>query len=144
MKRLITSSVIFTTLLLLACCNPGGRKNSAIIIGPSGDTLMPEIHFTEYEHAFGQVKEGERLKYIFHFENRGPGNLVIESATTTCGCTVTRYDKKPILPGKEGSLDVVFDTSGKNGMQTKTISVRSNAKIPVVFLKITAEVISNK
>ncbi len=43
-------------------------------------------------------------------------------------------------PGGEGSLEVVFDTSGRNGMQTKTITVKSNAKPAVVLLKITAEV----
>ena len=42
-----------------------------------------------------------------------------------------------------GNLEVVFDTSGRNGMQTKTITVKSNASIPVVLLKITAEVVTN-
>jgi len=37
---------------------------------------------------------------------------------------------------------VVFDTSGRNGMQTKTITVKSNASKPVVLIKITAEVIT--
>jgi hypothetical protein len=142
-KNMKTSCAIFLTIMLISC-NTGKGRSSGVSIGISGDTLVPQISFTEYEHAFGKVKEGEKLKYVFHFENRGPGNLVIESASTTCGCTVTRYDRKPIAPGKEGSLDVVFDTSGKSGMQTKTISVRSNARVPVVFLKITAEVNSNK
>ena len=34
-----------------------------------------------------------------------------------------------------GTLEVVFDTSGRNGMQTKTISVKSNATIQMVMLK---------
>ncbi len=49
---------------------------------------------------------------------------------------------KPVSSGESGNLEVIFDTSGRNGMQTKTITVKSNAKTPVVLLKITAEVIA--
>lgn len=143
MKNVKVSGVILLASMLISC-NPGKGKSSAVSLGATGDTLVPEIIFTEYEHSFGKVKEGEKLRYVFHAGNKGPGNLIIESASTTCGCTVTKYEKKPIPPGKEGTLEVVFDTSGKSGMQTKTVSVRSNARIPVVFLKITAEVNSNK
>ena len=95
------------------------------------------------KHDFGKVAEGEKVSYTFTFDNKGTGNLVIASATTTCGCTVPKYDTKPIPPGANGSLEVVFDTSGRNGMQTKTITVKSNASTPVVLLKITAEVVTN-
>ena len=79
---------------------------------------------------------------MFTFENEGTEDLIISSVTTTCGCTVPKYDTKPIPPGERKS-EVVFDTSGRSGMQTKTITVKSNAKTPVVLLKITAEVVTN-
>ena len=46
--------------------------------------------------------------------------------------------------GSGGSLEVVFDTSARNGIQSKTVSVKSNSKTEVVILKITAEVISRQ
>ena len=88
------------------------------------------------------MAEGEKIAYVFTFENKGSADLVITSATTSCGCTVPKYDTKPITPGGAGNLEVVFDTSGRNGMQTKTITVKSNAATPVVLLKITAEVVT--
>jgi hypothetical protein len=109
---------------------------------PSGDTGTVKIVFREYEHDFGKVIEGEKVGWVFKFENRGTSNLIIASATTSCGCTVPEYDAKPIEPGGTGNLEVVFDTSGRNGKQTKTITVKSNAKTPVVLLKITAEVVA--
>ena len=98
--------------------------------------------FREYQHDFGKVAEGEKISYTFTFDNKGKSNLIISSATTTCGCTVTKYDKKPIPPGAGGILEVAFDTSGRSGMQTKIITVRSNATTPVALLKITAEVVT--
>ena len=91
----------------------------------------------------GKLLKVKKLRYVFTFENKGTANLVIASATTSCGCTVPKYDTKPIPPGGSGNLEVVFDTSGRNGMQTKTITVKSNASTPVVLLKITAEVVTN-
>lgn len=128
-------------LILLASCTGEGRgKNDRGGISlKDGET--GEISFREYEHDFGKISEGEKVAHIFEFENKGPGNLVLKSASTSCGCTVTKYDKKPIAPGQTGSLEVVFDSGGRTGMQTKTVSVHSNSKTEVVILKITAEVV---
>jgi hypothetical protein len=138
MSRIILSSLVMITLLFSQCGNDG-RKNSAE--ASTADTGVAKLVFREYEHDFGKVSEGEKVGYVFKFDNQGTAALVIASATTSCGCTVPEYDSKPIAPGGEGSLEVVFNTSGRNGMQTKTITVKSNAKPPVVLLKITAEVV---
>ena len=141
---LINMKETFFTLLiaasLLISCSGPGRNNSGNNTDGSSDTAKAVIVFNEYEYNFGKVKEGRTVRHTFTFENRGAGSLVVQSATTTCGCTVPRYDRKPVAPGKGGKLEVEFDTSGRDGMQTKVITVQSNATVPVVLLKITAEV----
>jgi hypothetical protein len=138
MKREL--SFVILILAFLAGCNSGKRGGAGNMPAvAAGDTA--DISFREYEHDFGKVTEGEKVAYIFTFDNKGPGTLAISSVTTTCGCTVTKYDRNPVAPGKSGTIEAEFDTSGREGMQTKTISVRSNSKIPLVILKITAEVI---
>lgn len=102
----------------------------------------PELEFNSYEHDFGKVVEGQKVSYTFTFENKGKSDLIISSAKTSCGCTIPKYDTQPIPPGKNGNLEVVFNTSGFDGMQTKTITVSSNASKPVVLLKITAIVVN--
>ena len=119
------------------CGNTSGSKD---ISGNASDTGKAVLIFREYEHHFGKVEEGEKISYQFMFENKGTAPLVIASVTTTCGCTVPKYNRKPVKPGEKGNLEVIFDTSGRSGMQTKTITVRSNAEVPVVILRITAEV----
>lgn len=139
MKKILSLASV-CLIVILASCNNSGKKSINSGVNSLADTGTSKIVFKEYEHAFGEVAEGEKISYTFKFENTGTGNLIINSAKTTCGCTVPKYDKEPIRPGDTGNIEVVFDTSDRNGMQTKTITVESNASTPVVILKITAVV----
>jgi len=141
MKRFLQNMLVLS--ILMSGCGGSAQKEGGSVISQSADTGKAVIEFTAYEHNFGKVKEGEKVASIFTFRNTGTGDLVINRATTSCGCTVPKYDTKPIPPGSSGSLEVVFDTSGRNGIQTKTISVHSNATIQMVMLKIITEVISS-
>ena len=139
MKKLILFFSIFVAIISTSCSTGTGKK----ITGSDqkqNNNGNSEIIFREYEHAFGNVDEGEKVSCIFTFDNRGNQDLIISSVITTCGCTIPKYNTKPIPPGGTGNIEVVFDTSGRSGMQTKTITVKSNAKTPVVLLKITADV----
>ncbi len=141
MRKLFIISLILAAAFATGCGTGTGKKSADSASLTTG-TGKSEILFKEYEHDFGKVAEGGKISYVFTFENKGTADLILNSAETTCGCTVPKYDKKPIAPGAEGNLEVVFDTSGRSGMQTKTITVRSNAKTPVILLKITADVVT--
>jgi hypothetical protein len=138
--RTLTRIFSFLIILSITGCRSGTGNQASADIEDTGEAVLV---FQEYEHNFGKVGEGEKISYQFKYENRGTGSLAITSVTTSCGCTVPKYNTKPVKPGERGNLEVVFDTSGRNGMQTKTITVRSNATVPVVLLKITAEVEQN-
>ncbi len=141
MKYRIIPLVLVLILVGVSC---GNRNQKGLRTdGQASDTGKASITFTSYEHDFGKVSQGEKVSTIFTFTNTGTSPLVINSATTSCGCTVSKYDRKPIIPGGTGNMEVVFNTEGRNGLQTKTITVNSNARQPVVLLRITAEVINN-
>jgi hypothetical protein len=142
MEKVVRLYLIILIVALTGCAGKTreGNKNMDSVFSDTGKAVLV---FREYEHVFGKVKEGEKVGYIFTFENKGTSDLVILAATTTCGCTVPDYDKKPVSPGETGKLEVIFDTSGRNGMQSKVITVKSNASNPVVLLKITADVVTS-
>jgi len=133
--------VVLIALLITGCDN--ALSSRTVRTGDAAKEEVAELVFREFEYDFGKITEGEKVAHIFTFENKGPGDLVIKSASTSCGCTVPKYDKSPIPPGKRGSLEVVFDSGGRSGIQTKTISVRSNSVTEVVILKISAEVVAH-
>jgi hypothetical protein len=140
-KMVFMLPVLLTAFLCISCNSNTGRGKIQAGQLNSSDTAV--ISFMEYEHDFGKVTEGEKVATIFTFENKGKGPLVILSVTTSCGCTAPKYDTKPIDPGKTGTLEVIFDSSGRTGKQSKTITVRSNASKPIVLLKISCEVLTS-
>jgi len=146
MKKLIQIYVVSFFVIVstfLSSCSQGNKTNARMESSHISATDTAKISFKEYEHNFGKITAGEKVACIFTFQNTGTGPLVISSATTSCGCTVSKYDDKPVSPGNSGIIEVVFDSSGRNGIQTKTVTVKSNASRPVVLLKITGEVISS-
>lgn len=102
----------------------------------------PEFSFDREEHDFGTLIDGEKVSYSFKFTNSGTAPLIISNAKGSCGCTVPNWPKDPISPGESGFIDVTFDSSGRSGKQTKTITLLANTNPAAKYIKITSEIIS--
>jgi len=86
----------------------------------------PKIKFKETAWNFGKVKQGEVLSHEFVFTNEGDATLVIQKVSTSCGCTAALVSADKIQPGKEGRVEIKFDTRGYGGPVSKLIYVDSN------------------
>jgi hypothetical protein len=103
----------------------------------------PMMSFRETTHDFGSLKEGEVVKHTFTFTNTGKSPLVIESASSTCGCTVPEVPKEPVAPGAEGKIEVQFNSAGKGGtQQMKVISIKANTQPEITQINIKANVLA--
>jgi hypothetical protein len=87
---------------------------------------LPVMEFDGVEHDFGTINEGESVEHTFAVKNTGEAPLIIQKAAPSCGCTVPDWTKKPIPAGGTGFVKAKFDSSGKPGMQNKTITVTAN------------------
>lgn len=140
---------LLALMLLMACQSNDSTNVGTDLIqnpltadGSNADTsLLPKFQWKEMNHDFGVIIQGERVSYTFTFKNVGKSNLIISSVHASCGCTVPKYDSNPIAPGKEGKIEVVFDSSGRSGLQNKTVTVLANTQPSTVELHFTAEVI---
>ena len=121
--------------------NPDAMKNPATASGASDKNHVPVFQFEEETHDFGSITEGEKIQYAFKFKNTGTGDLVIRSANGSCGCTVPEWPHDPVPPGGSGVINITFNSSGKNGMQHKTVSIISNTIPNTKVLNITGEVL---
>ena len=92
-------------------------------------------------HDFGDIKESDgSVSHIFTVLNNGELPLVISRVIASCGCTTPEWTKEPIAPGKTGDVKVTYDTAGRPGSFTKTISVYSNGKTGNYVLTIKGDV----
>jgi len=85
------------------------------------------LEFAEKSFEFGDIVQGDSVKHVFKFINTGNAPLMLKEVLTTCGCTVPKFSKDPVMPGKEGEILVKFNSEGKEGRLTKVITILSNA-----------------
>jgi hypothetical protein len=98
-----------------------------------------EISFEKELHDFGTLDYAADGTYAFKFTNTGDENLVISNCQGSCGCTVPKWPREPILKGQSAYITVSYDTK-RPGPFTKTVTVTSNAKSPTKVLTIKGEV----
>jgi hypothetical protein len=100
----------------------------------------PVMTFEVLEYNFGTIKQGESATYEFKFKNTGREPLIINEAHGSCGCTVPDYPKEPIKPNGQGTIKVTFNSTGKMGVQDKTVTVTYDTdKTVILHMKGTVE-----
>ena len=99
-----------------------------------------KMEFKSETIDYGEIKKGSDGVRVFEFTNTGEIPLVIEDVKSSCGCTIPKKPKDPIMPGKTGEIEVKYDTK-RVGPIRKTVTVYSNAEEPVKALKIKGTVV---
>lgn len=108
----------------------------AVVLSPDA----PVISFEHGMYNFGKITQGEKVQYDFKFTNTGKSPLIINEATATCGCTIPEKPKDPIKPGESGVIKVVFNSTGKMGMQDKVVTITSNGNPSTTEVHLIGEV----
>lgn len=96
----------------------------------SKDAKGPVITFEKKTHDFGDISQGDKVEHTYKFTNTGNEPLIITNVQVTCGCTVPAWPRDPIMPGQKAEITVAFNSAGKNGKQSKVVTVVSNAANP--------------
>lgn len=137
--------------MAVSCRHPGNGKNkvsannienpvTANDITNSGN--LPVFKFESQVFDFGMIIQGEKVSHTFKFTNTGKSDLVISSASASCGCTVPKYETKPVPPKGHGEIEVVFNSENREGMQHKTVTVLANTQPNRYELSFTANVVT--
>jgi hypothetical protein len=123
-KVLITTSTAILVCLGLTSCSFATKK-------------APHLSFDPDLVDIGKVEEGAEVPTFFTLKNTGSEPLKIHEATSSCGCTVPELKQQELQPGESTKLDIIVDTTMKQGNVTKTVEVSSNdPDAPVVSLPI--------
>ncbi len=91
---------------------------------------------------YGKVEQNGDPIRLIKFTNTGTEPLIVESATSTCGCTVPSPPKDPIAPGQSASMEVRYNT-GNVGTISKAVRIKTNEGVEHV-IQLTGEVIKKE
>lgn len=101
----------------------------------------PVASFSEMSYDFGELKQGNKKDYTFSLTNNGKSELIIRNVRSSCGCTAVAPSKSVIAPGESAPIKVTFDSRGKRGRQSKSITVITNdPKTPTSMLRISCNI----
>ena len=110
-------------------------------LNPEQIANAPIAAFTEESHDFGAMKQGDKKEFTFVLSNKGKSDLHIRNIRASCGCTAVAPSTKVISAGQSAPIKVTFDSRGKRGRQSKSITIITNdPKNPTTTLRISSDV----
>ena len=153
MNRLFLVAMLFAVLTVRDARAEGTNPPAEAAKAPAADTnappeaakpptAMPKIQFDKTVYDFGTTSQVDSVTGTFTFSNAGDGELKIQRAIPSCGCTVASVKPDLLKPGEKGELVFTVRLGGSKGHLEKHISVPSNdGQNPNVNLTIKADVI---
>ncbi len=145
----------FLAFAVLSSCGSDNKKekssiSSSEVNNKGTETVKKEsasnapvstIQFEEDVFDFGEIKQGDVVSHVFKFKNTGKIPLSIQDATAPCGCTVPSWPKEPIAPGQSGEIKVEFNSQGKEGVQSKKVTITANTEPSLNYVEIKTVVV---
>ena len=86
----------------------------------------PRLRVEPASFDFGRAQRERSLRKEFTLRNLGDRELVIDSVSTTCGCTAAVAGDKRVAPGRSTPLLVTLETRHYSGRVERRVLVRSN------------------
>ncbi len=133
--------IVLLALNLAACSNKKNQNETASII-----EKMPKMDFGKDSTAydFGELTDGQIVEHQFKFTNTGAFPLIINDVRASCGCTIPEWPKEPISPGASDKILVRFNTKGKAGPQSKTVTITANTNPSYTTIQFSAMVLRQR
>ncbi len=113
MKKLRLILILSFYMLFHSCSNPKDNKTS--------------MEITDNNRHYYPIITGQPLTISFKVKNTGDHPLLISDIITSCGCLVLdRTTMKTISVGKEGFINLTYDSSKNIGYAKHWIEVYGN------------------
>ena len=115
-------------VVLLAVASAAAAQQPAADAPPAAaaSERAPRISVEPKVFDFGKAQQQKTLEKEFTVRNLGNDDLVIESVSTTCGCTVAEGYSKVIKPGASTPLRVKLQTRTTVGRLSRSVLIKSN------------------
>lgn len=101
-----------------------------------------DIEFAEKLIDLGVLAQDDDKQMLrVSFRNTGDVPLVVTEVRTSCSCTTIKYDRKPVMPGESGVLNITVDPKkAPKGNFYRVLQVHSTAVSGVQNITLKAEI----
>ncbi len=86
----------------------------------------PVMEINPSQLNFGKVEEGTIAKGKLRFMNKGNTELRVDKVTPSCDCVKAEVSKNFLNPGEKAEINFEFDTTGRTGKMTRTVTIETN------------------
>ena len=86
----------------------------------------PRIYCEQPLFDFGSADSSTTIEHTFVIQNIGDTTLEISQVRPACGCTLANITEKTIPPGGRSEITARLSLAGRNGPQSKPITILSN------------------
>lgn len=118
-----------------------GLITLAALFVTSAAIAQPKIELSKMNWDFGTVWHGEKPTYTLVVKNIGNEDLHISRVQPSCGCTAMQPAKYDLKPGEATEVVATYDSHGKQGKQTSSVTIFSNDPVtPEIKFDIKGEV----
>ena len=124
--RILTMFTLISAMFLMAFSTAQPTPSQTGLEGKSSSTVTT-IKWQSETIDLGEVEQGKPVSAYFELENTGSVPLIISRVKTSCGCTVSDYERDPILPGETSKIKATYNAKAK-GAFNKTITVYANTE----------------
>ncbi|OUN80015.1 MULTISPECIES: DUF1573 domain-containing protein [unclassified Bacteroides] len=114
----------------------GGKRSATT------GTKQTSASLSEQDVRFGSFPMGEKKERKVTLKNTGDAPLVIHGVDTSCGCTRVEYSQRPLRPGEETTLLIIYEAD-EAGHFRKTVDVYCNTADAPLRISVTGEAVSN-
>lgn len=92
-----------------------------------------KVKWDSQDYDFGNIPKNIAAEAEFIFTNTSKEPVIISKVKSSCGCTVTGYDKSPVLPGESSSITATYNAK-KLGSFRKSLRVTTNDFKPYTLI----------
>jgi hypothetical protein len=93
---------------------------------PEQKQNAPKLEVDNVNFDFDTIKSGDKVTHDYTVKNSGKSDLIIRKLSPSCGCTAVNMKSQVIKPGESTTIVAEFNSAGKSGTQSKTITLISN------------------
>ncbi len=84
------------------------------------------LELSTLEWNFGEVWQGEPLKFDITVSNVGDAPLEFVEVKSSCGCTVPSKPRSPLLPGESDTMSISYDAKKRVGPAQQSVTIITN------------------